>query len=58
MAVNAIADVLVEINPNARISYYENPPRKSVIEVRSSLFRITCLPGEYGAEAGGWFISR
>lgn len=57
IAVNAVADTLAQINPQGRISYYENPPRKGDIEIRGNLFRVNCLPGEPGAEAGGWFIS-
>ncbi|MDR0567911.1 MAG: DUF4838 domain-containing protein [Spirochaetaceae bacterium] len=57
IAVNAVADTLAQINPHGRISYYENPPRKGDIEARPNLFRVNCLPGETGAEAGGWFIS-
>ncbi|MDR2536144.1 MAG: DUF4838 domain-containing protein [Treponema sp.] len=57
IAVNAAADTLAEINPHGRISYYENPPRKGDIELRPNLFRVNCLPGEPGAEAGGWFIT-
>ncbi|MDR0561230.1 MAG: DUF4838 domain-containing protein [Spirochaetaceae bacterium] len=57
IAVNAVADALAQVNPQGRISYYENPPRKGDIEVRPNLFRVNCLPGEAGAEVGGWFIS-
>ncbi|MDR0525822.1 MAG: DUF4838 domain-containing protein [Spirochaetaceae bacterium] len=58
IAVNAVADALTRINPQGRISYYENPPRKGDIEARPNLFRVNCLPGEAGAEAGGWFSAR
>lgn len=56
MAVTAAADTLAEINPHGRISYYENPSRKGDMELRPNLFRVTCLPGEAGAEASGWFL--
>ncbi|MDR2518425.1 MAG: DUF4838 domain-containing protein [Spirochaetaceae bacterium] len=57
IAVNAAADALAKINPAARLSFYENPSRKGNIEARANLFRIQCLPGEAGAEEGGWFLS-
>ncbi|MDR2494028.1 MAG: DUF4838 domain-containing protein [Spirochaetaceae bacterium] len=56
IAVNAAAFALAKVNPGARISFYENPLRKGNIEPRANLFRIHCLPGEAGAEAGGWFV--
>jgi hypothetical protein len=57
IAVNAAADTLADINPQGRISYYENPPQKGDIALRANLFRVNCLPGDSGAEAGGWFLS-
>jgi hypothetical protein len=57
IAVNAAADTLADINPQGRISYYENPSQKGGIALRSNLFRVHCLPGDSGAEAGGWFLS-
>jgi hypothetical protein len=58
IAVNAAADALADINPQGRISYYENPPKKGDIAIRPNLFRVQCLPGDLGAEAGGWFLSK
>jgi hypothetical protein len=56
IAVNAIADVLRTINPEARISYFENSTMKKDIAIRQNLFAVSRLPGETGAEAGGWFL--
>ena len=56
IAVNAVADALEKVNPKGRISYYENPPRKESIALRSLLFRVNCLPGEAEAETNGWFL--
>jgi hypothetical protein len=56
IAVNAIADVLHEINQAARISYFENSTMKKDVAVRKNLFAVSRLPGETGAEAGGWFL--
>jgi hypothetical protein len=56
IAVNAIADVLNVMNPTARISYFEDSTMKKDIAVRKNLFAVSRLPGESGAEAGGWFL--
>jgi hypothetical protein len=56
IAVNAIADVLHDINPEARISFFENSTMKKDIAIRKNLFAVSRLPGETGAEAGGWFL--
>ncbi|MDR1862624.1 MAG: DUF4838 domain-containing protein [Treponema sp.] len=50
IAVNAVADVLASINPEAFILYWENPGEESNIPMRSNLFRIECLPEEPGAD--------
>ncbi|MDR2398271.1 MAG: DUF4838 domain-containing protein [Spirochaetaceae bacterium] len=55
IAVSTAADVLAEINPRGRISFYEPSPGRGDIAVRPNLFKISHLPGEAGAEAEGWF---
>ncbi|MDR2445871.1 MAG: hypothetical protein LBD58_01055 [Treponema sp.] len=57
IAVNAVADVLLAIHPDARISFYEPPSEKSDITVRPNLFKISRLPETSGVEAGGWFLA-
>ncbi|GHV63211.1 hypothetical protein AGMMS49587_12490 [Spirochaetia bacterium] len=46
IAVNAAADVLAEIDPHARLSWYEAPSDspESEIPLRGNLFRLTELP--------------
>jgi hypothetical protein len=56
IAVNAAADVLLSVNPDARLSYYEASSEKTDIALRPNVFRVSRLPGESGAEAGGWFL--
>jgi hypothetical protein len=55
IAVNCAADVLAELNPAARISYYENTDEQIDILPRPAMFRLTKLPGEAGAEGEGLF---
>ena len=54
IAINAVADTLAKINPAALLSFYENPSRKGNIGTRANLLKISRLPGESGAESGGW----
>jgi hypothetical protein len=52
IAVNAVADVLAELAPRAKISLYETPgenggeAEKSNIPLRPSVFKLNRLPGE------------
>jgi hypothetical protein len=55
IAVNCAADVLAELNPAARISYYESTDGQADILTRPNMFRLTKLPDEDGAEAEGLF---
>ena len=43
IAVNAAADVLAEINPDAKISFYEKPGEGGAIPLRPNLFNIEAL---------------
>jgi hypothetical protein len=43
IAVNSVADVLMEINPQARLSYYEDFEEPGAIAVRSNMFPLTGL---------------
>jgi hypothetical protein len=57
MAVNAAADALSEINPAARLSYFSDPGEESRLKGRPNVFGLSRLPGQDGAEAGGWFLA-
>ncbi|MDR0707764.1 MAG: hypothetical protein LBF60_07810 [Treponema sp.] len=57
IAVNAVADVLLAIRPDARISFYEASSEKSDITLRPNLFKVSRLPETSGVEAGGWFLT-
>jgi len=62
IAVNTAADVLAELNLEARISYYENaedPDNANPSEVapRPNMFSLPFLPGQEGAEKAGLFLS-
>jgi hypothetical protein len=46
IAVNAAADVLAQINPHARISFYESANELVDIGVRRNMFALNHLPGE------------
>jgi hypothetical protein len=55
IAVNAAADILAALNPQARISWYETTGEDGDIAVRSNMFQLSRLPGDPGAEAEGLF---
>jgi hypothetical protein len=55
IAVNSAADVLGELYPAARLSYYENSGEQIDIQPRPNMFTVTKLPGEAGAEGEGLF---
>jgi hypothetical protein len=62
IAVNAASDALVEINPNAKISYYENTGDEgesggnpNEVSPRPNMFKLRLFPGE-GAEKAGFFL--
>ncbi|MDR1072197.1 MAG: hypothetical protein LBL45_00775 [Treponema sp.] len=57
IAVNAVADVLLSIRPDAKISFYEPLSEKNDIAVRPNLLKISRLPEMSGVEAGGWFLA-
>jgi hypothetical protein len=61
IAVNTAADVLMEINPEARISYYENTGESgdnpNEVSPRPNMFRLRLLPGQEGAEKAGLFLA-
>jgi hypothetical protein len=57
IAINVVADVLLTIKPKAYLSYYEASSEKTDIFLRPNVFRVSRLPGERGAEAGGWFLA-
>ncbi|MDR0376149.1 MAG: hypothetical protein LBH85_10615 [Treponema sp.] len=57
IAVNAVADVLLSIRPDAKISFYEPLSEKSDIDIRPNLFKVSRLPETSGVEAGGWFLA-
>jgi hypothetical protein len=57
IALAAVADVLRDIKPEARISCFEESNVKKDIALRANLFLVDRLPGNSGAEAGGWFLS-
>jgi hypothetical protein len=46
IAVNTAADALKAVNPNAFISFYENPGEEGYIPLRDNLFRIEYLSEE------------
>jgi hypothetical protein len=46
IAVNAAADVLARIAPQARLSFYENPGERVDIGARKNMFVLNHLPGE------------
>jgi hypothetical protein len=55
IAVNCAADVIAELNPAARVSYYENTGEQIDIQTRPNMFRLAKLPGEADAETAGVF---
>jgi hypothetical protein len=57
IALDAVADVLRTIRPQARISCFEDSNVKKDIALRANLFLVDRLPGNSGAEASGWFLS-
>jgi hypothetical protein len=61
IAVNTAADVLAEINPEARISYYESTGESgdnpNEVSPRPNMFRLRLLPGQEGAEKAGLFLA-
>jgi hypothetical protein len=61
IAVNTAADVLVEINPDAKISYYENTEEyggnPNEVSPRPNMFKLRLLPGQEGAEKAGIFLA-
>jgi hypothetical protein len=57
IALAAVADVLRDIKPKARISCFEDSSIKEDIALRPNLFIVGRLPGNSGAEASGWFLS-
>ena len=46
MAVNTAADVLLKVNPDARITYYERPGASVRIATRKNLYKMERLPDE------------
>jgi hypothetical protein len=52
IAMNAVADVLLSVNPNARLSYYEASAENTDIPMRPNTFKISVL-----GEDGGWFFA-
>ncbi|MDR2784739.1 MAG: DUF4838 domain-containing protein [Treponema sp.] len=71
IAVNTAADVLAKINPEAKISYYENTMYDSTwyasteesgdnpnkVGSRPNMFKLRLLPGQEGAEKAGIFLA-
>jgi hypothetical protein len=64
IAVNTAADVLAEINPEARISYCENAGGRdpggvspSELGARPNMFKLRLLPGPEEAEKAGLFLA-
>jgi hypothetical protein len=61
IAVNTAADVLAEINPGAKISYYENTGESgdnpNEVGPRPNMFRLRLLPGQEEAEKAGLFLA-
>jgi len=57
IAVNAAADVLLRLQPKARLSFYDLPGEGN-IALRPNLFPLEHLPGEPGAEALGFYGTR
>jgi hypothetical protein len=66
IAVNAASDALAEINPEAKISYYENTGYEHTgesggnpneVSPRPNTFKLRLLPGEDGAEKAGIFLA-
>jgi hypothetical protein len=66
IAVNAASDALAEINPEAKISYYENTGYEHTgesggnpneVSPRPNTFKLPLLPGEEGAEKAGIFLA-
>jgi hypothetical protein len=49
IAANAAADVLLSVNPSARLSCYEASSEKFNITLRRNLFKLDSLPGEASA---------
>jgi len=45
IAVNAAADILSAINPDAMITFYENPCESGKISIRKNVFKLEKLPG-------------
>jgi hypothetical protein len=56
MAVSAAADALLEINPEARLSYFAGGGEGSRLKGRPNTFGLSRLPGQDGAERDGWFL--
>ena len=61
IAVNTAADVLAEINPGAKISYYENTGESGAnpneVIPRPNMFKLRLLPCQEGAEKAGLFLA-
>jgi hypothetical protein len=57
IAVSTAADVLAEIAPKSRISYYENGGEGGGILPRPNMFALRLLPGEAGAEEEGLYLA-
>jgi hypothetical protein len=57
IAVNTAADVLAEIAPESRISYYENTDENAGIRTRPNMFALKRLPGEAGAKEDGLYLA-
>ncbi|MDR2783215.1 MAG: hypothetical protein LBB48_05155 [Treponema sp.] len=57
IAVTAVADVLLSIHPDAKISFYEPFSEMSDIAIRPNLFKVSRLPEASGVEVGGWLLA-
>ena len=57
IAVNAAADILLELNPSILVSYWENTTEPVTIKARASAFQIAYLPGQAQAESVGMFLA-
>lgn len=57
IAVNTVADVLLSVNPRAKMSYCETSTDKTDIELRSNIFKVSRLPERSGEESGGWVLA-
>jgi hypothetical protein len=52
IAVCAVADVLAELNPEARVSYFESTEEAGELNLRSNMFKVSRIPDE----TEGWYL--